>query len=82
MNDRRNNGQELNTVREGAKWRGVDAAGAALGSLGLATFAYLVWKLLAVWNVAGVFTVAVAAWLCVSGALWWLRKNRWGHTPR
>jgi hypothetical protein len=57
----------------------VDAAGAALGSLGLATFAYIIWKLLPVWNVAGVFIAAVGAWLCVSVTLWWIRKKHWRH---
>ena len=61
---------------------GVDAAGAALGSLGLATFAYIIWKLLPVWNVAGVFIAAVVAWLCVSCAFWWLRKKHWSHSPK
>jgi hypothetical protein len=66
----------------GRQMAGVDAAGAALGSLGLATFAYLVWKLLPVWNVAAVFVAAVAAWLCVSVALWWIRKKHWSHSPK
>jgi len=63
---------------------GVDAAGAALGSLGLVTFAYIVWKLLPVWSVAGVFIAAVVAWLCVSCALWRLRKRHWSrsHSPK
>jgi hypothetical protein len=61
---------------------GVDTAGAALESLGLATFAYVVWKLLPVWNVAGVFIVAVSAWFCVSVTLWWLRKKHWGHSSK
>jgi hypothetical protein len=66
----------------GRQMAGVDAAGAALGSLGLATFAYLIWKLLPVWNVAAVFVAAVAAWLCVSVALWWIRKKHWSHSPK
>jgi hypothetical protein len=66
----------------GRQMAGVDAAGAALGSLGLATFAYLIWKMLPVWNVAAVFIAAVAAWLCVSVALWWVRKKHWGRSPK
>jgi hypothetical protein len=66
----------------GRQMAGVDAAGAALGSLGLATFAYLIWKLLPVWNVAAVFVAAVAAWLCVSVALWWIWKKHWSHSPK
>jgi hypothetical protein len=66
----------------GRQVAGVDAAGAALGSLGLATFAYIIWKLLPVWNIAGVFIVAAVAWLCVSCALWWVRKGYWRHSPK
>ena len=60
----------------------LDAAGAALGSLGLATFAFVIWKLLPVWSVADAFIAALAAWLWVSGALWWLRKKHWGHSSK
>jgi len=63
----------------GRQAAGVDAAGAALGSLGLATFAYIIWKLLPLWSAAMVFVVAVCAWLCVSCVLWWLRKK---HSPQ
>jgi Protein of unknown function (DUF3147) len=66
----------------GRQVAGVDAAGAALGSLGLATFAYIIWKLLPAWNVAIVFIVAVVAWLCVSCSLWWIRKKRWSRSPK
>jgi Protein of unknown function (DUF3147) len=64
----------------GRQVAGVDAAGAELGSLGLATFAYIIWKLLPSWNVAMTFIVAVSAWLCVSCSLWWLRKKHWSHS--
>jgi hypothetical protein len=60
----------------------VDAAGAALGSLGLATFAYIIWKLLPVWNVTGVFIAAVGAWLFISMTLWWIRKKHWRHSGK
>lgn len=72
----------IKQTTRGRQVAGVDAAGAALGSLGLATFAYVVWKLLPVWNVAGVFIVAVSAWFCVSVTLWWLRKKHWGHSSK
>ena len=64
----------------GRQVAGVDAAGAELGSLGLATFAYIIWKLLPSWNVAMTFIVAVSAWLCVSCSLWWLRKKHTSHS--
>lgn len=69
----------IKQTTRGRQVAGVDAAGAALGSLGLATFAYIIWKLLPVWNVAGVFIAAVGAWLCVSVTLWWIRKKHWRH---
>jgi hypothetical protein len=72
----------IQQTTRGRQLAGVDAAGAALGSLGLATFAYIIWKLLPVWSVAAVFVTAVAGWLCVSCALWWLRKKHWSHSPK
>jgi hypothetical protein len=66
----------------GRQVAGVDAAGAALGSLGLATFAYIIWKLLPVWNVTGVFITAVSAWLFISMTLWWIRKKHWRHSRK
>jgi hypothetical protein len=57
----------IKQTTRGRQVAGVDAAGAALGSLGLATFAYVVWKL-PVWNVAGVFIVAV--------------KKHWGYSSK
>lgn len=67
----------IKQTTRGRQVAGVDAAGAALGSLGLATFAYIIWKLLPVWNVIGVFIAAVGAWLCVSVTMWWIGKKRW-----
>jgi hypothetical protein len=72
----------IKRTTRGRQVAGVDAAGAALGSLGLATFAYIIWKLLPVWNVTGVFIAAVAAWLCVSVTLWWIRKKHWRHSGK
>jgi hypothetical protein len=63
----------------GRQVAGVDAAGAALGSLGLATFAFIIWKFLPIWNVAAVFIAATVAWLSVSCALWSLCKTPWRH---
>jgi hypothetical protein len=64
----------------GQQAAGMDAAGAALGSIGLAAFALVIWKLLPVWNGGATFAAAVAAWLCVSFALWWIRKKHWLHS--
>src|ERR1700692_3928015 len=72
----------IKQTTRGRQVAGVDAAGAALGSLGLATFAYIIWKLLPVWNVAGVFIAAVGAWLFISMTLWWIRKKHWRHSGK
>lgn len=45
----------LGTVR-GREAAGVDSAGASMGSLGMAAFAVVVWKLLPVWPVWAVFS--------------------------
>jgi Protein of unknown function (DUF3147) len=63
---------ETNRGQEAA---GLDAAGATLGSLGLAVFALVIWKLLPVWNVWVVFATAIACWLGVSVGLWLIRKK-------
>lgn len=56
---------------------GVDAAGAAMGSLGLMVFAVLVWKCLSRLPVAPVLVVATASWLLISVAIWFARKTIW-----
>jgi hypothetical protein len=73
---------EIKQTTRGRRMAGVDAAGAALGSLGLATFAWIIWKLLPVWNVAGVFIAAVIVWFCVSVTLWWIHKKHWSHSSK
>jgi hypothetical protein len=55
----------------------LDAAGAVSGSIGLAVFAAVLWKLLPIWNVGAVFVIASIAWLCVSITLWRVRKEHW-----
>src|ERR1700693_4603699 len=41
----------ITQTTRGRQVAGVDDAGAALGSLGLATFAFIIWKLLSLWIV-------------------------------
>ena len=55
---------------------GLDAAGAALGCLGLAGFALLCWLCLPRMGVAAVFALATLAWLVLAVAAWLLRKSR------
>jgi len=65
--------------RRGTDAAALDAAGAALGSIGLMSFALVVWLLA---PRCGLLTLAVAAvvWLLVSVTLWRLRRAlpRWG----
>ena len=69
----------VSTVR-GREAAGLDAAGAAIGSLALACFALVIWKLLPVGNVWMVFGAAIGAWLSVAYSLWWARKKHWAHS--
>lgn len=54
----------------------LDAAGAAMGSAGLAGFAYVVYKALPRANAALVLLAASGIWLLISLAIWKLRKTR------
>jgi Protein of unknown function (DUF3147) len=53
---------------------GVDAAGAAIGTIGLLCFAVLVWQLITTYQTWIVLTAATFAWLIVSVLIWHLRK--------
>jgi|SRR5579859_1433353 len=54
----------------------LDARGAAMGSLALAAFAFLVWKLLPLHDAAWVLAAALGLWLVLSVLLWRARKLR------
>ncbi len=56
---------------------GLDAAGAATGSIGLMAFAVVVWQLLPILPVAEVLAAAIVAWFAVSAAVWYARKTLW-----
>ncbi|HXN63899.1 MAG TPA: DUF3147 family protein [Candidatus Acidoferrales bacterium] len=63
-----------NSVR-GPEAAALDARGAAMGGMGLACFALIVWKLLPVWDAATVLALAIVAWLSICLSLWWLNKK-------
>ena len=52
----------------------VDAAGAALGTVGLVMFGLILWRYLPAHSAVLVLPVATLAWLAVSVLLWALRK--------
>jgi len=65
----------LDGETRGRQAAALDAAGAALGSIGLIAFAIIVWQGLPGHNSALVLASATLAWLAVSGLLWWLLKR-------
>lgn len=68
------------TIR-GKQAAALDAAGAAMGSVGLICFAFVVWKLLPRGNAALVLVAASGTWLAVSIFIWRFLKTRHGREP-
>jgi hypothetical protein len=62
------------TIR-GRQAAGLDACGAAMGSIGLACFAFLIWKLLPRWNAGLVLFIALGTWFGLSGLIWKVSKT-------
>jgi hypothetical protein len=54
----------------------IDAAGSALGCVGLAGFALTLWLLLPAHGALWVMIGALAIWMTISVVLWEIRKNR------
>ena len=52
----------------------LDARGAAMGSIALAAFGFVIWRYLPGYNGAGILTAAVAVWLALAVLLWRVRK--------
>ena len=65
----------LSGSARGRKAASVDAAGAAIGSLGLLVFAWLVKRLLPAHSAWLVLMGSTGAWLAVSLLLWQIRKR-------
>ena len=74
--------QGMDGTARGRTVAGIDAAGAAIGCIGLAGFALLCWLLLPRLAPIAVFALAILAWLLLSVALWGLRKSRLLRTRR
>ena len=60
--------------RRGQQAAALDAAGAGLGSIGLAAFAAVFFALVST-NAIGAFVAAIAVWAAVSVSAWWLRRK-------
>ncbi len=72
----------LSGTRRGKQAAALEAAGAALGSIGMAAFALFFW-----WTVEDsvslAFIGAATTWIIVSGAAWWAYKHSpWRRRPR
>ena len=62
-------------TNRGLQAAAADAAGAAVGSVGLVVFAFTIWKLLPLWHAWAVLLCATAGWLATSFALWRIRRD-------
>lgn len=68
-------GQGGKGTDRGKEAASADAAGSAMGSLGLLVFAVLVWKLMPGHKTWLVLAAATLSWLTVSVLIWYLRKR-------
>ena len=69
------------TIR-GRQAAALDARGAAMGSIGLVGFAFVVWKLAPIWNGALTLLMAFVVWLAISVLIWRLRRHRLFFRPK
>lgn len=63
----------LNGRRRGQQAAALDAAGAGLGSIGLAAFAAAFYAVVSM-SVTGAFAAAILVWAIVAMSAWWLRR--------
>ncbi|SFN88337.1 hypothetical protein SAMN05216573_124106 [Bradyrhizobium sp. Rc3b] len=64
----------LSGDRRGQQAAALDAAGAGLGSIGLAAFAAVFYVVVST-TVIGAFVAAILVWAAVSVSAWWLRRK-------
>lgn len=72
----------LDGTMRGRTVAGVDAAGAAMGCIGLAGFALVCWLCLPRLATIGVFLLATLVWFAAAILAWWTRKRRIFRTQR
>jgi Protein of unknown function (DUF3147) len=65
----------LQGIRRGRAAASVDAAGSAMGSLGLLVFALIVWQFAPSYSTWLVLMGGTVAWLTVSFLVWYVRKQ-------
>lgn len=64
----------LSGRRRGQQAAALDAAGAGLGSIGLAAFAAVFYVVVST-SASGAFVAAILAWAAISVSAWWLRRK-------
>ena len=64
----------LDGTSRGRVAAGIDAIGAAMGTLGLIAFALLVWRFLPSHSSQAILTIAGLVWLAISVLAWLIRK--------
>jgi hypothetical protein len=69
-------------TERGREAAGVDAAGAAMGSIGLAAFALVVWLRLPASRTSIVLIGATLAWFVTSVSVWEFRETIWRRARR
>lgn len=72
----------LDGTMRGRTVAGVDAAGAAMGCIGLAGFALVCWLSLPRLATMSVFLLATLVWFATALLVWWTRKRRIFRTQR
>jgi len=65
----------LTGTRRGREAAGIDAAGSAMGSVGLFVFAFLVWQFAPRYSIWTVLIGATLAWLTTSVLIWHVRRR-------
>ena len=65
----------MNGSVRGRQAASVDAAGSAMGSLGLLTFAIIIWRFLPAHSTGVVLSAATVVWAIVSVVVWQIRKR-------
>ena len=65
----------LDGTARGRAAASVDAAGAAMGSIGLVAFALVVWRFLPHHSAPVMLALAGVAWLAASILVWWIRMG-------
>src|SRR5436853_4500403 len=65
----------LSGTQRGREAAGVNAAGSAMGSVGLLLFAFIVWQFAPHYNTGMVLMGGTVAWLAVSVLIWHVRKR-------